>query len=182
MIPPLLFPSITWIFASFETLACVAYVSCCTKGTVQKYDCTLFQISREMTSEDATLHEMLSMETGSGPYFFSSTCISLEERAFQSSQYQAFKMLRDGWRKVKMFSLHELSNTLWMWGDPTQLLWTTKRNKNAFAVVQPLTCRWSCHPFTPRCFCLPTWSCRWGRNALRSSDLGWLERDCLLPG
>jgi len=102
---------------------------------------TLFQISREVTSEDATLYEMLSMETGSGPYFFSSLCISLEERVFQSFQYQGSEMLRNGRRKPKIFSLQELPNTLWMWGDPTQLPWAMKWKKNTVAVVQLLTRR-----------------------------------------
>lgn len=71
--PPMVFP--IWIFASFETVAYVAYMPCCSKGTVQNHDSTLSQISHEMTPEDATLHEMLSIENGSSPYFFSSISI-----------------------------------------------------------------------------------------------------------
>lgn len=140
----MLFP--TWIFASFETPAYAAYVPCCSNDTVQNHDSTLFQISHEMTPEDAALHEMLSMENGSGPYFFSFISI----RHWGTQRYS--KMPRNGWRKVKIFSLHELSNTVRIWGDPTQLPWAMKRKKNTFALVQILTCRWSCQPFAPCCF------------------------------
>lgn len=88
-------------------------------------------------------------------------------------------VLRGGWRKVKIFSLHELPKTLWLWGDPTKVIWAMEWKKwgklLTLALVQLLTRRQSCQPSGPCCCDLPARGCRWGRDVLHSSDLGWLE-------
>lgn len=49
-------------------VAYVAHISHGSKETAKNIT-ALFLVFGEVTSEDATLHEMFSMETGSGPYF-----------------------------------------------------------------------------------------------------------------
>lgn len=69
----------------------------------------LGQICDEVASEDATLHEMLSTETESGTYF-----LALFVQAWRRLSTFLIPMLRDGWRKVKIFRHHELPKTLWL--------------------------------------------------------------------